>query len=359
MQRRDFLKKAGVGAVAASAVFGPVYAQALPRLRWRMATGYPRALDVAFGGVETLARRVGEMTGGRFQITAHPAGELVPTLKVLDAVSRGSVEMGHGFSPWWVGHSPSLAFEGQPFGLDARQQNAWLYHGGGLEAMRKVFADFNLINFPSGNLGVQMGGWFRREIRGLEDVRGLRMRIAGLGAKVWARLGVTALVIPTGEIFLALERGAVDAAEFVAAHDDERLGLHRAARYYYYPGWQEPGATLSLYIHLARWRELPKEYQEAVGAAAAETNVTMLADYDAKNGPAMDRLIRGRTQPRPFPRSILLAAERASEELYEEIAGRDATYREILTSWRRFREVVRRGNRFTEGSYAAFINSAR
>ncbi len=360
MKRRDFLKKAGIGAVAASTVFGPVYAQTQPQIRWRMATSWPRSLDTIFGGAETVAKRVEAMTDGRFRITPFPAGEIAPALEVLNVVRQGNVEMGHTASYYYVGQNPSMAFDTSlPFGLNAPQQNAWLYYGGGLEAMQKMFADFNIINFPAGNTGAQMGGWFKKEVKDLNDVRGLKMRIPGLGAQVWSRLGVSTQNIPGGEIFLALDRGTVDAAEWVGAYDDSRLGLQRAARFYYYPGWWEPGPTLSIYINLAKWRELPKEYQEIVKTAAAEANITMLAEYDAKNGPAFDQLLRGGTQVRPYPRSILIAAEKAAEELYNEIAGRDAAYREILTGWRRFRDLVRRANRFNEASFTNFVYSAR
>jgi len=360
MKRRDFLKKAGVGAVAASTVFGPVYAQTQPQIRWRLASGFPRTLDTIYGGAETIAKRVEAMTEGRFRITPAPAGELAPAMEVLDVVRRGGVEMGHSGSFFWVGLNPSLAFDTTlPFGMTASQQNAWLKFGGGLETMQRVLADFNIIQFPAGNTMVQMGGWLKREIKDLADVRGLRFRVPGLGAEVWKRLGASTVLIPAGEIFLALDRGAVDGAEFVGAYDDQRLGLNRAARFYYHPGWQEPGATMSLYINMTKWRELPKEYQEIVKTAAAEANVTMMAEYDAKNGPAMDALMRGGTQLRAFPRSFMVAAEKAAEEIFDEIAGRDATFRGILTGWRRFRDVVRRGNRFTEFSYANFTYSPR
>ncbi|MDX2004507.1 MAG: TRAP transporter substrate-binding protein DctP [Meiothermus sp.] len=361
MKRRDFLKKAGIGAVAASTVYGPVFAQTGgPRIRWRMATSWPRSLDTIFGGAETVAKRVNEMTEGRFQITAFPAGEIAPALEILNVVRQGNVEMGHTASYYYVGQNPSTAFDTSlPFGLTAPQQNAWLYYGGGLEAMQRMFTDFNLINFPAGNTGAQMGGWFKKEVQDAGDLRGLKFRIPGLGAQVWSRLGVSTQNIPGGEIFLALDRGAIDAAEWVGAYDDSRLGLQRAARFYYYPGWWEPGPTLSVYINLAKWRELPKDYQEIVKSAAAEANVTMLAEYDAKNGPAFTQLIQGGTQLRAYPRSILLAAERASTELYDEIASRDAAYRGILTGWRRFRDQVRRANAFNENSFADFIYSVR
>lgn len=358
MKRRQFLKKAGI-AVAASTTFGTVYAQAQPRIRWRMATHWPRALDVLFGGAERLARRVEAATDGRFQISVHPAGELVPAPEIFDTVRLGRVEMGHSATYFWMGKNPSLGFTTLPFGLTTPQQHAWLYFGGGLEAVQRVAADFNIIHFPVANTTQQMGGWFKRELRGLEDVSGLKFRAPGFGGEVWSRLGATVILLPAGEIFLALERGTVDGAEFVGPHDDVRLGLHRAARYYYYPGWHEPAATLDLMINLDSWRTLPREYQEIVKSAAAEANLTVIADYYAKNGPAMEQLLQGGTQLRRFPDSILLAAQRATEEALDEIAGRDATFRDNLTGWRRFRDIVRKVPRVGEFAFEEFIYAAR
>jgi TRAP-type mannitol/chloroaromatic compound transport system substrate-binding protein len=345
MKRREFLKKAGVGAVAASAVFGPVYAQALPRLRWRMAAGWPRAM-VPFGpesGAQYLARRVREITDGRFEISAHAAGELVGTLQVLEAVRGGAVEMGHVYPGWFSGFSPILSFEsGMPFGLNTRQQNSWLYFGGGLELLRRFHADINLINFPAGSLSLQMGGWFRRELRGPEDLRGLRFRAHGVGGMAYARLGVTVQNIPTGETFLALERGTVDAAELIGPHEDEQVGMHRAARFYYYPGWQEAGSTTSVWVNLQRWRTLPRPYQEAIATACREGNERMAAEYDAKNALATARLIRGGTLFRAFPTSLLQAANRASTELLAELAAADPAFRAIYTPWLAFKQRSRR-----------------
>jgi TRAP-type mannitol/chloroaromatic compound transport system substrate-binding protein len=363
MKRRDFLKKAGVGAVAASAVFGPVYAQTLPRVRWRMAAGWPRALDVTFGpqsGAQYVARRIGELTEGRFEVSAHPGGELAPTLQVLDVVRAGGVEMGHGWAGWFSGLSPVLSFDSaMPMGLNFRQQNAWMLFGGGLELFRRFYADLNLVNFVAGTLTLQMGGWFRREIRAPEDLRGLRFRTPGVGGMAYSRLGVTVQAIPVGEIFLALERGAIDAAEYVGPHDDERLGLHRAARFYYYPGWQEAGGGVTVWVNLERWRTLPKPYQDAIATACSEANERMVAEYDLKNVAAMERLVRGGTQFRRFPTSVLQAANRVSTELLEELAGRDEAFRTIYTPWRAFKGRSRRWFASNEFAYEDFVRTLR
>jgi TRAP-type mannitol/chloroaromatic compound transport system substrate-binding protein len=359
VKRRDFLKAATAG-VAASTVFQPVYAQTGgQRVRWRCATSWPRSLDTIYGGAEDVAERVKALTDGRFEITAYPAGELAPGLGILDAVQNGSVECGHTASYYYVGKNPALAYgTSVPFGLNAQQQNAWLYNGGGLEAMQKVLDDFKIINFPAGNTGVQMGGWFKKEIKAAADLKGLKMRIPGLGGQVMARLGVNVQTIAGGEIFLALDRGAIDAAEWVGPYDDEKLGLHKAARFYYYPGWWEPGPTLDLYVNVEQWRKLPKDYQEALRSACTEANMLMLAKYDAKNGPAFERLQKSNAV-RPYSRDILIAAEKASLDLYEDQAAKDAQYKQIYQGWSRFRDSVRRFNRINEDGFSNFIYSSR
>ncbi len=246
MKRRDFLKKAGIG-VAASAAFGPAFAQAAPTVRWRLASSFPKSLDTIYGAAEVLAERVSALTGGRFQIRPYQAGEIVPGLQVMDAVQQGTVEAGHTASYYYVGKAAVLALDtAVPFGLTARQQNAWMYQGGGIELFRPIFADFGIIQFPGGNTGVQMGGWFRKEIKGLSDLKGLKMRIPGPGGQVMSRLGVVPQVLAGGDIYPALERGVVDAAEWVGPYDDEKLGFYKVAKYYYYPGWHEPAHALLL-----------------------------------------------------------------------------------------------------------------
>jgi TRAP-type mannitol/chloroaromatic compound transport system substrate-binding protein len=361
MKRREFLKKAGVGAVAASAVFGPVYAQALPRIRWRMSSGMTRALDITFGprsGAEFIARRIGELTEGRLEISTHPAGELVPMPGLFDAVRGGAVEMGHLWSGWYFGISPVVAFDsGLPFGMGARQKDAWLLHGGGLELMRPFYTDHNMINFIIGHAPLPMGGWFRREIRGPEDLRGLRVRIPGMGGMVYARLGATPMLIPAGEIFLAMERGVVDAAEFASVHDDERLGLHRAARFYYYPGWHEMVNTMTLVVNLERWRALPRPYQEAIAAACGEASSRLIAEFDTKNTLSMLRLTRFGTQFRRFPTSVLRAAHTASMEVLEDLAARDAAFRAIYTPYKAFLHNQRRWFASNEFAIEDFVRT--
>ncbi len=264
----------------------PVLAQDdLPELDWQMPTSWPLSLDTLYGGAQLFAERVGALTGGRFRITARAADELVPGTQVLDAVSEGAVQIGHTASYYYVGKSPVLAFGTTvPFGLTAQQQNAWLFEGGGLAALQEFYArNFNVIQFPAGNTGTQMGGWFRREMNTVEDLRGLRMRIPGLGGEVLSRLGVTVQVLAGGEIFQALQTGTVDAAEWVGPYDDEKLGLNQVAQFYYYPGWWEPSAAFEVEVNLDEWNALPPEYQEAIRTAAFEANTVILTRYEARN----------------------------------------------------------------------------
>ena len=365
LRRRDFLGKAaiataGAGAVAACGgpVAGPDGAPAVvtkPRLQWRLASSFPRGLDTIYGGAEVLAERVESLSEGRFRIRAYPAGELVPGLGVLDAVQQGTVELGHTASYYYTGKNPAVAFDtAMPFGLNARQQNAWLYHGGGLELMREVFADFNILNFPAGNTGGQMGGWFRREVNTLEELGGLKMRIPGLGAEVLSRLGVTVQTIPGGEIYPALERGVVDAAEWVGPYDDEKLGFQRVAKNYYYPGWWEPGPTLSAYVNRTAWDSLPTAYQSIFQSAAAEANIDMIARYDAVNPAALQRLVNYGVVLRPFSDEILTAAQNASFELMNENAAADPGYRKIFDSWDEVRKSSFRWFSTAEPAYARF-----
>lgn len=330
----------------------------LPSIEWQMATSWPVSLDTIFGGAEVFAQRVSAMTGGKFVITPRAAGELAPGTQVLDVVSEGAVQCGHTASYYYVGKSPVTAFgTSLPFGLTAQQQNAWLYEGGGLELLQQFYADrFNVIQFPAGNTGAQMGGWFRKEINTVADLQGLKMRIPGLGGQVMAKLGVTVQVLAGGEIFAALETGAIDAAEWVGPYDDEKLGLNTVAEFYYYPGWWEPGPSLEVDINLDEWNSLPQEYQEIVKTAAFEANLIMLSRYDSRNNEALQRLVDSGTQLRAYSDEILAAASEASEELYTEFSASDADFKNIYDQWTAFRTRIRSWNNLNEGSFNSFVN---
>jgi TRAP-type mannitol/chloroaromatic compound transport system substrate-binding protein len=333
---------AGVGGLAAGcAPQAGTGGEAAPgaRVVWRLASSFPPGLDTIFGASTVLAERLKQITDGRFQIHVSGAGEIVPGLQVMDAVQSGSVQVGHTAGYYYIGKNPALAFDTcLPFGLTARQQQAWLYQGGGLELLRKVYADFNIVNFPGGNTGAQMGGWFRREIQGLADLKGLKMRIPGMGGKVMDRLGVSVQVLAGPEIYPALERSAIDATEWVGPYDDEKLGFHKVAPHYYYPGWWEPGPNLSFLVNQNAWAKLPAAYQAAFEAATHEACTTMLTRYDAQNPAALRRLLDHGVQLHPFSHEILQAASHAFDELVQAEADNDAQYATIYQAWKQFRQ---------------------
>ncbi len=329
----------------------------LPTIDWQMATSWPLALDTIFGGAEIFAERVAAITGGRFTISPRAGGELAPGLEVLNVVEQGAVPIGHTASYYYVGKSPVTAFgTALPFGLTARQQNAWLYEGGGLDLLQEFYAErFGVIQFPAGNTGAQMGGWWNKEIETAADLEGLKIRIPGLGGQVMDRLGATVQVIAGGEIFQALQTGAIDAAEWVGPYDDEKLGLQDAAQFYYAPGWWEPGPTLEVQIGLDQWNELPEEYRAAIETAAYQANTQMLARYDARNREALQRLIEGGTQLRVFSDDIMQAAEAASFDLYNEFSQNDADFKSIFEEWKSFRNSIQEWHTNIETSYLDYI----
>jgi len=355
MKRRDFLKKAAVGAVAAGAA-PAVLAQSNKRIRWRMASSFPKAFDIIFGGAESVASQVKAMTNGQFEIIPYASGELVGGLEVFDAVSQGTVQMGHTASYYYIGKDPSLAFDAAvPFGLNYRQQSAWFYKGGGLEAMREIFAEHDIINFPAGNTGTQMGGWFRKEVNTLTDLQGLKMRIPGLAGKVMSRLGVSVQVLAGAEIYPALERGVVDAAEWVGPYDDEKAGFYKVAPYYYSPGWWEPAPTLSLYVNRKAWESLPKEYQAIVSSAAAVANVNMMAEYDTHNPAALKRLVEKGAKLRQYSQEIMTAGLKESTAMYEELSAENARFKKIYQDWKAFKAVSDTWLKSNEMAYNNFI----
>ncbi|MCP4359564.1 MAG: ABC transporter substrate-binding protein [Chloroflexi bacterium] len=379
MDRREFLGLATKGAVGAAtiglvgcnsqdtsteadqtALTGEVQNDsALPTIEWQMATSWPVALDTIFGGAQIVAERVAAMTSGKFMIAPRAAGELAPGLEVLNVVEQGAVPIGHTASYYYVGKSPVTAFgTALPFGFTARQQNAWLYEGGGQELLQDFYADrFNAINFAAGNTGAQMGGWFNKEIETAADLQGLKFRIPGLGGQVMDKLGATVQVLPGGEIFQALQTGAIDAAEWVGPYDDEKLGLNDAAEFYYSPGWWEPGPSLEIQINLDEWNKLPEVYQEIVRTASYEANMQMLARYDAKNKDALERLLEGGTKLRKFSPEILEAAEEASFALFDEFSQSDADFKTIFDEWKKFRDDIQLWHSTNETDYMNYIAS--
>ncbi len=338
MQRRDFLKTAGIGAAAAG-LAPPVRAET-PTIKWRLASSFPKSLDTIYGGAETMAKRVAELTDGRFEIRVFAGGELVPALGVLDAVQQGTVECGHTASYYYFGKNKALALETTlPFGLNTRQLTAWTWFGGGMELLRAMFADYNIINFPGGSTGAQMGGWYRKEIKSVKDIEGLKIRIPGFGAEIFSRMGAVPQSLPGGEIYPALERGAIDAAEWTVPYDDEKLGFYKVAKYYYYPGWWEPGTQLVFYINKDQWAALPPAYQAAFQCAAAEAHLLMLAAYDAKNPPALQRLQQNGAVIKRFPDDVLLKAYEIAQAVFAEESAKNPTFKGLYDSMFAFQQT--------------------
>jgi TRAP-type mannitol/chloroaromatic compound transport system substrate-binding protein len=355
MNRRKFL--AGGAAVASAAAVEQAVAQtpSLPQIHWRCASSFPKSLDTIYGGAETIAKRVGELTSGKFQIRVFAAGEIVPAFGVVDAIQQGTVESAHTASYYFVGKNKTFAFDTTiPFGMNQRQQNAWIYYGGGLKLVHDFFRDFGIISFPAGNTGVQMGGWWRKELRSVADLKGVKMRIAGLGGEVMARLGAVPQQIAGGDIYPALERGAIDAAEWIGPYDDEKLGFYKIAPHYYFPGWWESNSMYSFYVNIKEWDKLPKEYQAAIEVSAYEANLDMMAKYDFKNLDALERLVKNGVKLHAFSNDMMKAAQKASYELYEEESAKNPSWKKIYEPWRKFRAREFLWHRAAEFTYESF-----
>ena len=354
MRRRDFVKKATVGAAGAGVLgacsggeTGGLVSSAAaavqgPEVSWRLATSFPPSLDILHGAADRIAARVSALTGGRFNIRVYSANEIVPALQVMDAVQQGTVQAGLTGGYYYVGKNPALAFDSTvPFGLNARQQTAWLIHGGGLELMREVYSDFGIIPFTAGNTGAQMGGWFREPVESLADIRGLRMRIPGIGGEIMTRLGASVQVIGGPELYPALERGAIDATEWVGPYDDEKLGFYQIASNYYLPGWWEPGLNAILQVSADAFNQLPPAYQELIEVVTRESTMDMLARYDVENPKALQRLVNDHgVTLRSYSDDIMQAAWRESNAYLEEQAAANESFRRVYEPWKAYRAEV-------------------
>jgi TRAP-type mannitol/chloroaromatic compound transport system substrate-binding protein len=337
MKRRQFLKVASAG-IAASAVAAPAIAQSMPEVRWRLTASWPKSLDTLWGSCETFSKYLAEATDNKFQVQSFAAGEIVPGLQALDAVENGTVEACHTAAYYFIGKDPTWAlFCAVPFGLNTRQQNAWFSDGDGLKLMNEFGKKFNAYSLVSGNTGAQMGGWFRKEIKTVDDLKGLKFRIGGWAGKTLQKLGVVPQQIAGGDIYPALEKGTIDAAEWVGPYDDEKLGFYKIAQYYYYPGWWEGGTANHFMINLQKWNELPKNYQAIVTAAAALCSVEQTARYDARNPAALKRLVAAGTQLRPFSQPIMEACLKASNEVNAETSAANPDYKKVWDSILTFR----------------------
>jgi TRAP-type mannitol/chloroaromatic compound transport system substrate-binding protein len=358
MDRRSIIKQAGIAGILAAGAAPAVHAQAT--IRWRMASSFPRSLDTLFGAEETFARKVGEMSGGKFTISNHAAGELMPAFGVVDGVQNGTVEMAHTAAYYFFGKDETFTLSCSiPFGLNSRQMTAWMYQGNGLKLTREFYAKYNIINFPGGNTGAQMGGWYRKEIKGLADLKGLKFRVGGFAGKVLERMGVVPQNIAAGEIYQALEKGTLDAAEWIGPYDDLKLGLNKVAPYYYYPAWWEGGPQLEFFVNSKAYDALPAEYKAILEAAAAYAHQDVQAKYDARNPSALKQLVATKTKVLPFSKDIMDRAFKESMALYEELNEKNPNWKKIYTDFAKFRAEANLWFRFTEARFDNFMQSQK
>ena len=354
--RRDLLAAglatAGAGIATATSAQAQQPAAAIT---WRMTSSYPKALDAVYGAGDIFIKALSDMSGGRIQLQHFAAGEVVPGLQALDAVQNGTVECCDTASFYYVGKDPSFAFGAAvPFGLNTRQQNAWFFQGGGLALFNELLAQYNVIGLPIGNTNAQMAGWFRKEIKTVDDLKGLKMRIGGLAGQVIAKLGAVPQQIAAGDIYPALERGTIDAAEWVGPYDDEKLGFSRVAPYYYYPGWWEGASAILLMINRNKWNELSATDKAIFVAAAHQANALTISKYDDVNPGAIKRLIASGTQLRSFSPEIMDACAKAAKELYEEIDAKNPTFKKLHDHMMAYRNEQILWQQVAEFNYDAY-----
>ena len=358
MDRRSLIKNAGIAGVLAAGVAPAVHAQAA--VRWRLSSSFPKALDTIYGGAEVFAQQVKAMSGGKFEISVHAGGEITPPFGVVDAVQQGSVEMAHTAPYYFFGKNEAFALGcAIPFGLNSRQMTAWVYEGNGFKLMREFYAKYNIVHFAGGNTGAQMGGWYRKEIKSIADLKGMKMRIGGFAGKVFERIGGVPTNIPGGEIYQALEKGTIDAAEWVGPYDDQKLGFNKVAPHYYYPGWWEGGPQLDFYINDKAFNALSAENKAIVEAAASYAHVDMQAKYDGRNPTALKQLVGAGTKLHPFPNDVLAAAFKESMALYDELNAKNPEWKKIYADYSKFRADSNLWFRFTEAKFDSFMQSQK
>jgi len=354
MQRREFIKKIGAGSLAVGAgLSGAGNAQAKAEHKWKMVTTWPKNFPGLGTGANNLAKLITEMSGGRIEVKVYGATELVPAFEVFDAVSRGTAELGHGAAYYWKGKNEAFQFFSTvPFGMTAQEMNGWMYYGDGLKLWEEAYAPFGVVPAPAGNTTVQMGGWFNKEINSLEDLKGLKMRIPGLGGEVLSRLGGTPVNLPGGELFTALTAGTIDATEWVGPYNDLAFGLYKAAKYYYYPGFHEPGTVLEAIINKKALEALPDDLQSIVMNACRVVNLDMQSEYAARNPHALKQLIEQHgVDVRSYPPDVLAQLRSVSEEVVAEVAAKDAFSQKVYKSYKQFLDDARTYNRISDLAY--------
>ena len=358
MDRRSLIKNTGIAGVLAAGVAPAVHAQAT--IRWRLASSFPKSLPILFGAADVFAKAVRAMTGGKFEISVHAAGELMPAFGVLDAVQQGSIECSHTSPIYFFGKDDTFALGSAiPFGLNSRQMTAWMYDGNGGKLMREFYGKYNIVNFPGGNTGAQMGGWYRKEIKSLKDIKGLKFRVGGFPGRVIERMGGVPQNIPGGDVYAALEKGTIDAAELVGPYDDLTAGLFKIAPFYYYPGWWEGSAQLDFYINSKAFEALSPEYKAIVEAAAAQAHSDMQAKYDARNPGALKQLVGAGAKLRPFPKDVMNAAFKESMDLCDEISAKNENWRKIYADYSKFRTEQNLWFRFTDATFDKFMQEQK
>lgn len=362
MKRRQFIRGAGAaGTAAAAGVIAsslpkPAIAQSAPTVKWRLASSFPKSLDTLYGAAEYFCKRVSAMTDGKFEITAHAAGQLVPALQVADAVQNKTIEIGHTASYYYFGKDPTFAFATAiPFGLNTRQMNAWVFHAGGNDLLNEFYKDYNIYHVPCGHTAAQMGGWYRKEIKTPDDLKGLKMRIGGFAGVVMTKLGVVPQQIAGGDIYPALEKGTIDACEWVGPYDDEKLGFHKVAKFYYSPGWWEGCAMISHMINVDEWNKLPKPYQAVVEVASVDAMNWMTAKYDAGNMAALKRLAQADVQFREFPLPVMDACYNSAQEVYKEMTAKNAKFKKIYDHYTAFQKDIVQWFQFAEGGFDRYM----
>ncbi len=355
MDRRSIIKTTGLAGVLAAGI-APAIVHAQTALRWRLTSSFPKSLDTLFGVSDVFAKQVKDMSGGKFEITTHGPGELVPAFGTVDAVQAGTVEMASTAPYYYFGKDPTFAIGcAIPFGLNSRQMTAWMMHGNGLKLTREFYRQYNIINFPMGNTGAQMGGWFRKPIKSMDDIKGLKFRTGGFSGKVWERIGGIAANIPGGEIYQSLEKGTIDAAEWVGPYDDLKLGFYKVANNYAYPGYWEGGPQLDLHVNTKAYDGLSAEYKAIINAASYYAHTNMQAQYDALNPGALKQLVGLGAKLFPFPATVMDAAFKESMALYSELNGSNPAWKKIYEDYSAFRRDQNLWFRFTESTFDNYM----
>ncbi len=358
MDRRKFIAGSGMAGILAAGVAPAVMAQT--NIRWRLASSFPKSLDTLFGTAETFSNMLKELSGGKFIISTHAAGEIIPPFGVLDGVQNGTIECAHTAPYYFFGKDETFSIDcAIPFGMNSRQMTAWMFEGNGMKLLREFYANYNVVNFPMGNTGAQMGGWYRKEIKTTADMKGLKMRISNLAGVVMSQMGVVPQSIPGGEIYQALEKGTIDAVEWVGPYDDQKLGLYKVAKNYYYPAWWEGGPQLSLYVNSKAYNSLPNEYKAMLEAASAYAHVEMQSRYDIRNPRALKEMVGAGVKLHSMPKPIMDEAFKITQQVYSDLSNKNPRWKKIYADYSNSLREQNQWFRFAEKSFDNFMQSQK